>query len=396
MRDSLNKNHLQTLISERSFSERSSDGDGFCLSLYMPTHRISSEAQADPIQLKNLLNEAEEKLLAAGMRRPDVNAQLQPGRALLDDTHFWQHQSDGLAVFLGPEQAQIFRLPLNFEPLLEIGPRYHIKPVLPLFNENNEYYLLALSKNDVRFFQGTQLGLDVVNLEIVPKSLAEALRFDDPERQLQFHTGTRAQATAPAGGRPAIFHGHGGEEDEDKDILRYFRKIDDGIQDLLRAKRAPLVLAGVDYLLPIYREANTYAQLADEGITGNPEQHSARDLHKQAREILHEYFAKPRKEAVEKYRELAQTEQATDKLEEIVPAAHYGRIEAAFVARNAQCWGQFDPETGSITVQSESTPQGEDLLDLIAVQTVLHDGAVFVEEQENLPDGTQQAAVFRY
>jgi hypothetical protein len=30
------------------------------------------------------------------------------------------------------------------------------------------------------------------------------------------------------------------------------------------------VLAGVEYLLPIYREANTYPHLLAEGIHGNP------------------------------------------------------------------------------------------------------------------------------
>lgn len=33
----------------------------------------------------------------------------------------------------------------------------------------------------------------------------------------------------------------------------------------------PLVLAGVEYLLPIYRRANTYPYLLDGGVTGNPE-----------------------------------------------------------------------------------------------------------------------------
>jgi hypothetical protein len=33
----------------------------------------------------------------------------------------------------------------------------------------------------------------------------------------------------------------------------------------------PLLLAGVDYLLPIYREANTTHIWLDKGITGNPD-----------------------------------------------------------------------------------------------------------------------------
>lgn len=39
----------------------------------------------------------------------------------------------------------------------------------------------------------------------IPKNLAEALEYDDPEKQLQFHTRTPAGAQK----RSAVFHGHG-------------------------------------------------------------------------------------------------------------------------------------------------------------------------------------------
>jgi hypothetical protein len=48
-------------------------------------------------------------------------------------------------------------------------------------------------------------------LEDVPTSIAEALKYDDPEKNLQFHTGT----TGGGGGeRSAMFHGQGAGNDE--------------------------------------------------------------------------------------------------------------------------------------------------------------------------------------
>ena len=78
--------------------------------------------------------------------------------------------------------------------------------------------------------------------------MAEALRFNDPERRLQFHTG--AVTPGGRGDRPAAFHGHGvGQGVEAKtDILRDFHKVDEALQEVLRDEEAPLVLAGVDYL----------------------------------------------------------------------------------------------------------------------------------------------------
>ena len=120
--------------------------------------------------------------------------------------------------------------------------------------------------SDFGVHYSTRFHAREVALPQVPKSLAEALQFDDPEQQLQFHTG----APRGDGRQTAVFHGQGGAKENAKDdILEYFRQIDQGLHPVLRDERAPLVLAGVDYLHPIYRQANTYPHLLDQGLTGN-------------------------------------------------------------------------------------------------------------------------------
>jgi len=50
---------------------------------------------------------------------------------------------------------QVYRLPLEFESLVVVGDRVHLKPLLSLFFGDRYFYLLALSQNQVRFFQAT-------------------------------------------------------------------------------------------------------------------------------------------------------------------------------------------------------------------------------------------------
>jgi Bacterial archaeo-eukaryotic release factor family 7 len=155
--------------------------------------------------------------------------------------------------------------------------RYHLKPLLPLLAGDGRFYVLALSQNEVRLLGASRYSTDEVKLgDDVPESLADALKLDEPEKQLQFHTGSSGDGGA---GRSAVFHGHGAKDDSKDNILRYFRKIDRGLRDVLKGQEAPLVVAGVDYLLPIYREANTYSGLVEEGTTGNPEELSVEELH---------------------------------------------------------------------------------------------------------------------
>src|SRR3972149_1233976 len=92
----------------------------WCVSIYMPTHRTGAEPQQDPIRLKNLLGEAEKHLSDKGVGRRDIQKLLEPASKLLQESYFWQHQSDGLAIFLSSIRIRRYRLPLNFAELMVV------------------------------------------------------------------------------------------------------------------------------------------------------------------------------------------------------------------------------------------------------------------------------------
>ncbi len=386
--DILTNNALRTLMTK---------SDGWYVSIYMSTHRTGREIQQDSIRLKNLLGEAEERLSAVGLGTAKVQELLEPARKLVPDGLFWQHQSDGLAIFLSSDGLHDYRLPLDFESMVVVGDRFHVKPLLPLVSGDGRFYILALSQQKVRLLQGTRFKVSEIELEKVPAGLAQALRYEDAQKTIQFHTST----TTPGGRgeRPAVFHGQGtaSAEEQKEHILRYFRQVDEGLHEILAETRIPLVLAGVDYLLPLYREANTYPHLVDDGIEGNPEQLRAEELHARAWSIVEPIFLAAQEEAAARYRQLAGSgsEQASDDLTKVVPAAYVGRVEELFIARGAQRWGAFDPETHEVQVHDDAAP-GEDLLDFAAVHTFLNQGAVYATEPEQVPSETSLAAVFRY
>jgi hypothetical protein len=165
---------------------------------------------------------------------------------------------------------------------------------------------------------------------------------------------------------------------------------------LLKEEQAPLVLAGVEYLLPIYREVNTYQYLLDGGITGNPEGLSSENLHRQAWAQVEPYFKREQEAAAARYRQLAGTGKTSHDPKEIVPAAYHGRVESLFVAVGRQQWGDYDPGVNRVNLNSKAEPGSSDLLDLAATQTLLHGGSVFAVDPSDVPDEALLAAVFRY
>ena len=365
---------------------------GSCVSIYMPTHRMGTTTQQDPIRFKNLMRQAEELLVGGGLRGQDARDLLEQAKKL-DNSEFWQYQSDGLAIFISTNVFRHYCLPLDFEELVVVTDRFHFKPLLPLLTSDGKFYILALSQNDVRLLQGTRYSVSEVDLEDVPQSIAEALKYDDPEKQFQFHTGT----PQVGGDRAGMFHGQGAGNDEQKDrLLRYFRKVSGGVEELLKTQRSPLVLAGVDYLLPIYKEANNYPNLMEDGITGNPEELKAEKLHSSAWEIVQPYFDQVEQDVVNRYQELAGTGQTANNLQDVVSAAYYQRIESLFVPVGMQQWGLFNPSTSEIQLHQKHEPGDEDLMDFAAIHTVLNGGTVYAVEPEKVPGDAPLAAVFRY
>jgi hypothetical protein len=391
------------VLSRRDLKSLMEHAPGTCLSMYMPTYKAGAETRQNPIRYKNLLRQAEEHLQASSLSPEDIQTFLEPLRPLAEDEHFefWQHQNDGLAILRSMEIVRFYSLPLGFAELVVVGQQFHLKPLLRYLSGDGRFYVLALSQNDVRLAQCSRHAASEVKLDHVPKSRAEALRYNDPEPQLQYHTGMtgggghRSPVNTGQGG--VIYHGHGGGDDSAKvDILEYFRQVDRGLHEILHEEDAPLVIAGVEYLHPLYHEVNTYPHLIEKGITGNPEQCRIETLQEQAWPLVEPIFQQAQAEARAKYEQYEGTGLASHDLAAIVPAAYDGRIDTLFVALGQRQWGTYDPATRQVRTVQEGEETSEDLLNVAAIQTFLNSGTVYAVEPDAVPGQGPVVAVFRY
>lgn len=388
MTDAMTRRDLHDLIVQRH---------RYAVSIYMPTARAGKRVRQNPIRFKNLLRRAEKKLQDSGVRTTEIKQLLRPGFALIDDALFWRNQSDGFVAYFSPDRCRHYRLPYRFKPTVTVSSRFFIQPILSYFSEGGKYYVLELSKKRVRLLEGTRVALREIQLRDVPTSLADITKYDDPERQVQFHTGTPARPQR--GKRSAVFHGQGVGTDgrkHKKKILEFLRRIDKGLYTFLEHERAPLILVGVDYILDMYRDINQYEHVFDETITGNPERMKERDIHKETWRIVKPFFLETKRRSLENYRQLAHTEQTTDDITRIVPAAYNGHVVCLFAARRRHFWGQFNPEDSKVSFTDKPMIRSYDLLDFAVVHTLLHRGIVYVLEQRKMPTSSAIAAILRF
>lgn len=367
--------------------------EGVCISLILPVQQETDKRVENQIRLKNLIRAAQNEMALLDIRRPAIERLLAPVDEFVKGGPFLATESPGLAIYLAEDFSRAYQLPYAPEEVVVVSSQFLIKPLMPL-RLNEYYYVLVLSQEEVRLLRATKYTVERMDLKNVPQSLAEALRWDDPERELQWHSQTGAESD----GRAAIFYGHGvGTKERHKDnLLRYFQLLAQGIGKYLTNEDAPLVLAGVDYLLPIYREANSYNYLVEGEITGSQQHLSDVELRRKAWKMVQPTFRQKREATVSLYHQQASKALASADLTKVIPAAQQGRVDTLFVAVDEQRWGGYDPEIGQLDLHAQHQPGDIDLLNQATIYTVLNDGDVLASHREDVPEAEPLAAILRF
>jgi hypothetical protein len=303
---------------------------------------------------------------------------------LLDNVPFWTNASAGVAAFVSPEIARIYRLPITFQDQVLAADRFQIKPIVPLLTDGGRFYVLALSQKSVRLFQGSREAIHEVSLpDSVPKSYDEALQSDWTPEQRNFHT--HAARAGNAGAREAIFHGQSGVviNDAKEGFPVFAQKVDHGLQHLLANEQAPLILAGVEFLLAIYRQATTYPHLLAEAINGSPDQLNTHELLQRAWPLVVPHFQDARKSIAALNPQLSGTGRASNDLAQIVEAAHQEQIQYHFVPVNQERWGRFDETSQKAEIHDRAEAGDEDLFNFAAVHALSHKGTLTRSNPKN-------------
>lgn len=382
----LNLETIEALLEQR---------EGWCVSIYMPTHRAGKEIREDPIRLKNRITEAEEQLEKAGVDSTKIRQLCEAARERCDfdeeaNREFWRHQTDGLALLLNDGEEQMFHLQSSVKELTLVARRFHIKPLLKSLQQDQEYCVLAVSRDRVRFLEGSASGLSERPVEDLPESL-QAVISGDHQKGFNLHS-FRVSA---AGGENAVPHGHV-ETNDEHELRRFFRTIDEALSDVLKNDKRPLIFAGVDELFPYFKDTTEYSNVVSEAVTGNPDDLSDEQLHEKAWPVVQQVLRKKQDEAVQRWGKAAHTELGEQDLSNLVVAAHDGRIDTLLLAEGSAQWGTYDEQNRTVQTESESTADNYDLLDLAAAKTLLSDGDVVFVDADRLPDGQMAAAICRF
>lgn len=361
--------------------------NGPCISLYFPVSRENLNPGEDERRWKQVMRRLEPELLRLGNNTRDLVEPLRSWDAVSEDRN---GKGKTLVVFRSPDRFYRMWLRAELGERIKIAPHFFIRPLLPLMNDP-VFCILALSLNDIRLLRCTLDSAEQIPLTGALTSFERYMNSAKPDHQLE----NRTSAGPSSGSSKGVTGGTGTEaEDRAQYVAHYFRQIDRALNATLRDTCEPVVLVGVEYELSLYRSISTYPRLAGEGVHGAPNGLKGGEMHARAIEALRQHRAAILDQVVTEYNHLVGGGRATNRLKEIVTAAHDGRVVKLIVSDSLEQPGAMDETTYQVTGNNNG---GEyDLLNKAAVETILHAGQVFVAPNKKMPNGSPLAAIFRY
>jgi hypothetical protein len=351
--------------------------DPCCVSAYVPTSPITQDAQADRIELKNLVSAASAQLDAAGAGRAAVADVREALDALVDDDDFWAEQARSLAVFASPAGLRTFRLPNRLTSIVEVGDRFYVKPLLRAVTFPQAAFVLALAAGSVRLVEVSREGPPfTVAVPDLPSDAASAagkasIADRSPSARLQ------------------------GSEGQKVRLRQFARKVDQALRGVLTGLELPLILAAAEPLASIYRSLNSYPHLVAAGIAGNPDAASDEDLAAAARAVLDGVYADELAAVGDLFELRSAHGRGSTDVATVARAATQGAVDTLLVDVDEKLPGHVDEDSGAVTFAADDAVS-YGVVDEIARRVLLTGGRILAVRAPDVPGGGPLAAILRY
>jgi hypothetical protein len=392
----INKKDIEKLLNVQNNTQ-----NALCISIYIPTHRAGHETLngQDHILFKNKIREARTLLGRHDVPEAEIDAYLKPAEELLNDTNFWRHQAEGLAMFITKGFSAHFTLPSTMPDVVYVLDQFYFTPVLPILSQNGRFFILSLYREKVGFFEATIDKIRPIDISsFVPDTMNKALKFDIKGNDQDFvHATTTVNGTN-------IVHGPGSTKgDEEHERVREFMlEIDNSLQKILHNEDEPLVLAGVDHYCGIYRNISKYKNILPQNINLNESVAgmSPNAIHEKAVELIKPLMQQSHSDSLSRYENVAGTGVTSEDIATVAAEAVHGRIDTLFIAPSQPVWGTYDAKNATAVVHEDYQRGDDDLINLAAIKTLSQGGKVFVSSYNGLSevgDGSGNVkALFRY
>lgn len=348
------------------------------VSIYLRTTPRTQGAQADRIELKNLLGEALAQMEAAGdgvrVRRP-VEALVEE---VIADDDFWALQANSLALFVTPDRLLSFRLPSRLTNQIEVADRFLIKPLLRAVTFRQDAFVLAIGMGGVRLVEvSADLPPHEPKVPGLPKDAAAAL-------------GQRSHLAK----RGDMVGGESGSEHAT--LTRYARVVDAALRPFLAGHERPLIVAAAEPMASIMRSVCSYPHVAEQVLAGSADHTPDHELAEAARRVLDALHAAEIETLAGLFAQRGAQGRATADIAMAARAATFAAVETLIVDMDSDLPGTIDEEDGTVAFAKTADGVNYSITDEIARRAMRGGARVIAARRADIPGGGELAAILRY
>lgn len=149
---------------QQKLEQLASEKNEPCITISFNTHRTHPDSEKDRILLKNLVKEAETRIMEKFGKRT-VQPLLDKLTSITEQIDV-NYNLDSLHLFLSNDTQEIIRSiwPVN-ENAVHISDSFAIRPLIKSYSRSEEYYILLLSQGGVRLYEAMNDAIveEVVN-----------------------------------------------------------------------------------------------------------------------------------------------------------------------------------------------------------------------------------------
>ncbi len=344
------------------------------LTITLPTHRTSPDNQQDPIRVRNLVAQAKEQLRAEFSSReiaPLVD-RLDALVAAID----YRHALDGLVLFVNKEFDAKFYLPYSVPERVVVADKFLTRDLVFAMNRTPRYWVLALSEQPTRLFEG------------VGDTLVEILDGGFP----MTHEGPGGAAPLPGG------FGVNPSAHRDERHRQFFRSVDAALKPFLAEDPLPLGVVGVDRYLSFWDEVSTHKEFLRATLLGNYDHASIHELGKAVWPLVEQAQAERVQRHLDELDGYVSQARVATTVGEAWRKANEGRGKLLLVEKDYHEAGKLD-ETGFLLLPVDDPSAADVIPDAVdeVIETVLNKGGEVVFTENGQLDAYQRIAlVLRY
>lgn len=340
------------------------------LSILLPTHRTSPDNRQDPIRVKNLVDEATQRLSEEFSGR-----ELEPLLKQLDalvSTIDYPHTLDGLALYVSHDFAQLYYLPFTIPARVVIDQTFATRDLVYGMHRAQRYWVLLLSQASTRLLAGTGETLEEVHDKNFPMQM----------------TGPGATAPLPYSADSSYL---------DDRHRRFFQQVDGAFTTYAQDEELPIIVGGVDRQISFFREVSQHASLIAGTLTGNFDIATTHELAPQAWDVVQSVRKAQQDDALQALDQAMSAQAVVSTIGEAWRLAQEGRGKLLLVEKNYHV-PAIVAEDGSLELveQPGGTEVMDDAVDEIIEAVLAKGGKVAIVDDGSLSIHQRIALTLRY